>query len=64
LNLCLFSPSYTVSALIASQFANAYLYPYAESVLYAGMLILVIISILLSLYGSTTIIRWRSRVIV
>jgi phosphate transport system permease protein len=64
LSSCLFAPGYTVSALIASQFANAYLYPYAESVLYASILFVMMISIALSFYGSSTIIRWRSRIVV
>jgi len=64
LSSCLFAPGYTVSALIASQFANAHLYPYAESVLYASVLFVMMISIALSFYGSSTIIRWRSRIVV
>jgi phosphate transport system permease protein len=64
LSSCLFAPGYTVSALIASQFANAHLYPYAESVLYASILFVMMISIALSFYGSSTIIRWRSRIVV
>jgi len=61
---CLFAPSYTVSALVASQFANAFLYRYAESVLYVSMLITTLFSILLSLYASKLIIEWRSRIVV
>jgi len=61
---CLFSPGYTVSALVASQFANAFLYQHAESVLYASMLVTTLISIILSLYASKLIIDWRSRVVV
>jgi len=61
---CIFAPGSTVSALVASQFANAFLYPYAESVLYASMLVVALISMALSLYGSTTIIKWRSRIVV
>jgi phosphate transport system permease protein len=64
LSSCLFAPGYTVSALIASQFANAHLYPYAESVLYASILFVMMISIALSFYGSSIIIRWRSRIVV
>uniref|UniRef100_A0A7J2U264 ABC transporter permease subunit n=1 Tax=Ignisphaera aggregans TaxID=334771 RepID=A0A7J2U264_9CREN len=64
LSSCLFAPGYTVAALIASQFADAYLYPYAESVLYVSILIVVLISVALSFYGSTIMIRWRSRIIV
>lgn len=64
LSSCLFAPGYTVSALIASQFANAYLYPYAESVLYASILFVVLISVALSFYGSSIIIRWRSKIVV
>jgi phosphate transport system permease protein len=61
---CLFAPSYTVSALVASQFANAFLYQHAESVLYASMLVTTSISIILSLYASKLIVDWRSRVVV
>lgn len=64
LSSCLFAPGYTVSALIASQFANAYLYQYAETVLYSSILVVVLIAIALSFYGSTTIVRWRLRVVV
>jgi phosphate transport system permease protein len=60
---CLFAPGYTVSALVASQFANAFLYHHAESVLYASMLVTTLISIILSLYASKLIIDWRSRVV-
>lgn len=61
---CIFAPGYTVSALIASQFGNAYLYPYAESVLYFSMFIVAVISLVLSLYASSVIIKWRSRIVV
>jgi len=64
LSSCLFAPGYTVSALIASQFANAYLYQYAETVLYSSILVVVVTAIALSFYGSTTIVRWRSRIVV
>lgn len=64
LSSCIFAPSYTVSALIASQFANAYLYRYAGSVLYVGALVILAISILLSFLGLTIIIKWRTRLVV
>uniref|UniRef100_A0A7C2ZPX7 Phosphate ABC transporter permease subunit PstC n=1 Tax=Ignisphaera aggregans TaxID=334771 RepID=A0A7C2ZPX7_9CREN len=64
LSACLFAPSYTVPALIASQFANAHLYAHAESVLYTSILVVMLISVMLSFYASTILIRWRSRIVV
>jgi phosphate transport system permease protein len=63
LSACLFSPGYTVSALIASQFGNAYLYKFAESVLYASSLVVLIIAVVLSFSGLTIMNSWRKRVV-
>ncbi|MEM1642835.1 MAG: phosphate ABC transporter permease subunit PstC [Desulfurococcaceae archaeon] len=64
LSTCIFSPGYTVSALIASQFANAYLYKYAESVLYLSALVVLFLAILLSFIGLSIIIKWRGKIVV
>jgi phosphate transport system permease protein len=64
LSSCLFAPGYTVAALIATQFANANLYMYAESVLYTAALIVTVIATILSFYGSVIMVRWRSRIVV
>ncbi|MEM0027300.1 MAG: phosphate ABC transporter permease subunit PstC [Ignisphaera sp.] len=64
LGSCIFSPGYTVSALIASQFSNAYLYRYAESVLYTSALVVLVIAIILSFIGLSLMSRWRRRVVV
>ncbi|MEM3926846.1 MAG: phosphate ABC transporter permease subunit PstC [Desulfurococcaceae archaeon] len=64
LSACVFSPGYTVSALIASQFANAYLYEYAESVLYLSALTVLLIAIVLSFIGLSIIIKWRGKIVV
>lgn len=61
---CIFSPGYTVSALIASQFGNAYLYRYAESVLYSSALVVLVIAIILSFIGLSIMSGWRRRVVV
>lgn len=64
LSSCIFSPGITVSALIASQFANAYLYKYAESVLYASALFVLFIAIVLSFVGLSMLIKWRVKIVV
>ncbi|MEL9939691.1 MAG: phosphate ABC transporter permease subunit PstC [Ignisphaera sp.] len=64
LGSCIFSPGYTVSALIASQFGNAYLYRYAESVLYSSALVVLVVAIILSFIGLSLMSRWRRRVVV
>lgn len=64
LSSCLFSPGYTVSALVASQFGNAYLYKFAESALYASSLVILGVAIVLSFTGLTIMSNWRRRVVV
>lgn len=64
ISLCLFSPGYTVSALIASQYANAGLYVYAESVLYAAALVVLVATLILSFIGVNALSRWRERIVV
>lgn len=61
---CIFSPGITVSALIASQFANAYLYKYAESTLYASALFILLIAVVLSFMGLSMMIKWRGKILV
>ncbi|MCX8185807.1 MAG: phosphate ABC transporter permease subunit PstC [Sulfolobales archaeon] len=60
---CLFTPSYTVSALIASQYANAQLYRYAEPVLYSAALAILIIALTLSLIGLNMLSKWRVKIL-
>lgn len=62
--LCIIGPGYTVPALIANQYANANLYMYAESVLYAAALIILIVTLVLSFLGLRTLERWRVRIVV
>ena len=64
LSTCIFSPGYTVSAIIASQFGNAYLYRYAESALYASALVVLAVAVVLSFVGISIMSRWRRRVVV
>jgi len=56
---CLLSPSYTVSSLIANQFANARLYPYMVNVLLLGGLILLVIGLASNLIGVMYLRRVR-----
>lgn len=64
LGTCIIGPGYTISALIASQYANAGLYRYAESVLYFGALVVLAITLLASLAGLVLLEKWRVRVVV
>lgn len=57
---CLFSPSYTVSALIANQFGNAAYYPLMPEALFAGGLLLLVIGLVLNCIGVALIERVRS----
>ena len=45
---CLFAPGYTISSLIANQFAEASFFPLMENVMFAGSLILLTIGMALS----------------
>ncbi|MCS7111503.1 MAG: phosphate ABC transporter permease subunit PstC [Ignisphaera sp.] len=63
-SMCLFAPAYTVSAIIASQYGNAGLYLYAESVLYSAALIVLAATLLLSFAGLSMLTRWRERIVV
>lgn len=56
---CILSPSYTVSALIANQFANAPLYPYMVNVLVLGGLILLVLGIISNILGVMYLARVR-----
>lgn len=64
LSWCLFAPSYTVPAIIASQYANAGLYVYAESVLHASAMVILIATLILSFIGLKILDEWRRRVVV
>ncbi|MEM1645678.1 MAG: phosphate ABC transporter permease subunit PstC [Ignisphaera sp.] len=64
LSLCLFTPGYTVSALIASQYENAGLYKYAESVLHVAALSILITTLILSFIGLRILDRWRVKIVV
>jgi len=56
---CLLSPGTTITSLIATQFGEASLYPYMESALFAGGLILLLLGLALSTYGLILVSRWR-----
>lgn len=62
--LCILGPGYTVPALIANQYANANLYRYAESVLYASALVVLTVTLVLSFIGLRVLERWRVRIVV
>ncbi len=59
-SLCLFAPSYTVSALIANQFGNATYYPLMPEVLFAGGVFLFVIGLVINWMGVRMIerVRW------
>jgi len=61
---CLIGPGYTVSALIASQYGNANLYRYAESVLQFSALVILLTTLALSSIGLVLMGKWRSRILV
>ncbi len=56
---CLFQPGYTVSALIANQFGNAYFYPLMPNVLFAGGLVLLAAGLALNWAGLRLLDRVR-----
>lgn len=56
---CLLSPGITVSAWIVSQFESAFIYPGALPALYAGALLVMVLSLLLSFLGIMLISKWR-----
>lgn len=64
LGTCIIGPGYTMSALIASQYANAGLYKYAESALYLGALAVLVVTLFTSLAGLVLLEKWRVRVVV
>ncbi|MEM1916756.1 MAG: phosphate ABC transporter permease subunit PstC [Ignisphaera sp.] len=64
LSPCLFAPGYTVSALIASNYENAGLYIYAESVLHASALVILFVTLILSFVGLMILDRWRVKIVV
>lgn len=62
--ICIIGPSYTVPALLASQYANANLYRYAESVLYAAASVILLFTLILSFAGLGILEKWRARIVV
>nr|WP_317896004.1 phosphate ABC transporter permease subunit PstC [Pyrofollis japonicus] len=58
---CLFKPAYTVSSLIANQFANANLYPYMMNVLFFGGLLLLLIGMVANTIAVIMIEKVRKR---
>ncbi len=60
ISACLFSPGYTVSSLIATQYGEAFLYPYMTNALYASGLILLCAGLALNALGALLMRRWRS----
>ena len=53
-----FTPGYTIAALIATQYGNAFLYKYMESALFAGGLMLLIIGVAVNAAGIALMNRW------
>ncbi|AEM38131.1 phosphate ABC transporter, inner membrane subunit PstC [Pyrolobus fumarii 1A] len=53
-----FAPGYTIAALIANQYGNAYLYTYMESALFAGGLVLLLLGVVVNVIGITMMQRW------
>lgn len=62
--MCIIGPGYTVPALIASQYENANLYKYAESVLYVAASIILLATLFASFVGLRILERWRLRIVV
>lgn len=63
LGMCIIGPGYTVPALIATQYANANLYRYAESVLYVAALVVLVVTLFLSFIGVWMLDEWRRKII-
>ncbi len=61
ISLSPFTPGYTIAALIATQYGNAFLYRYMESALFAGGLMLLIIGVAVNTAGIALMNRWISR---
>ncbi|MGC8953620.1 PstC family ABC transporter permease [Desulfurococcus amylolyticus] len=57
---CMLNPGTTMSAWIVSQFESSFLYPGVSSILYAGVLIVMMLSFVSSSIGIMLINRWRS----
>ena len=56
-----FTPGYTIAALIATQYGNAFLYRYMESALFAGGLMLLLIGVAVNTAGIALMNRWIKR---
>ncbi len=59
IGLCIFTPAYTISSLIANQFSEATDYPYMINALFAGGLILLIIGLVINTVGVIMLRRVR-----
>ncbi len=59
LTSCLLSPGVTLTSLMATQFGEASLYPYMESALFAGGLVLLVLGLVLNSVGLAIMSRWR-----
>ena len=57
-----FSPGYTISSLIATQYGNSFIYEHMTSVLYAAGLFLFFIGLIINLLGIYLLRRWRKNV--
>ncbi len=53
-----FTPGYTIAALIATQYGNAFLYAYMESALFAGGLMLLLIGVAVNTAGIALMNKW------
>jgi len=57
-----FSPGYTISSLIATQYGNSFIYEHMTSVLYAAGLFLFFIGLIINLLGIYILRRWKKNV--
>jgi phosphate transport system permease protein len=58
INPSLFAPGYTISALIANQFGNAFVYEYMPSALFSAGLALFAIGLVVNIAGLLVLRRW------
>jgi len=58
-SICLLNPGTTVSAWIVSQFESSFLYPGASPALYAGVLVVLVFSLISSYTGVSLMVRWQ-----
>ncbi len=57
-----FSPGYTISSLIATQYGNSFIYTHMTSVLYAAGLFLFLVGLVITLLGMYVLRRWKKNV--